>query len=294
MEWPPSRPKNIRTPFGGTPYYLDQLQPGLSYERNVAELCFNKAGLLYEEPTMLLREGLKSPAVYDSILQAISDGCNTPKLIADRIGLEQTSLPFYTRTLEDLNLIERIVPFGEKRTSRKARIRICDPFFAYWYRFVSPNVTFIETGNGDLIAERVVTSAAFATYVGQHFESMCLQWITKMGSEGRLPMLPVQVGKWWGNNPLRREETDIDVVAADPLEQKLLIGECKWRKRFDETDMIESLKARVGLISGYRETSLIFFTKNRISDATRTKYEGNPDMSFVCADEMFAVPSSRR
>ncbi|MFR4548624.1 MAG: DUF234 domain-containing protein [Bifidobacterium breve] len=64
-----------------------------------------------------------------------------------------------------------------------------------------------------------------------------------------------------GNNPLRREETDIDVVAADPLEQKLLIGECKWRNRFDETDMIESLKARVGLISGYRETSLIFFTK---------------------------------
>lgn len=68
MEWPPSRPKNIRTPFGGPPYYLDQLQPGLSYERNVAELCFNKAGLLYEEPMMLLREELKSPAVYDSIL----------------------------------------------------------------------------------------------------------------------------------------------------------------------------------------------------------------------------------
>lgn len=273
--------------FGGTPYYLSQLKPELTYAQNVAALCFDKSGLLYEEPMMMLREELKSPAVYDSILQAISNGCNTSKAIADRIGIEQTSLPFYTRTLEELRVIERIIPFGEKTTSRKSRIHIKDPFFSFWYRFVAPHVTLIETGNGAMIAERVVQGLAFATYVGQQFENMCIQWVMREFREGRLSMTPAQIGKWWGNNPLKHEETDIDLVAADPMEHKLLLGECKWRNNVNETDMVTALRERVGLVKGYRETILAFFTKNPVHESTTAKYASDPDMIFVCANDMF-------
>ncbi|MBW3088904.1 ATP-binding protein [Bifidobacterium sp. 82T24] len=275
--------------FGGTPYYLAQLRPGLSYEQNIANLCFSKTGILYEEPLMLLREELKSPAIYDSILQAISNGCNTPKTIADRIGMETTSLPFYLKTLEGLRLVERIIPFGDKPTSRKSRLRIKDPFFAYWYRFVAPNVTFIETGSGGMIAKRVANSEPFTTYVGQQFENICLQWVLRAGRDERIPLLPVQTGKWWGNNPLKREETDIDVVAADTFDRKLLLGECKWRNHVNETDMIESLRERIGLIRGYKETLLAFFTKNPVHEATREKYANDPGTMFISADEMFDI-----
>lgn len=273
--------------FGGTPYYLAQLRPDLTYEKNVAALCFNKTGLLYEEPMMLLREELKSPAIYDSILQSISNGCNTPKSIAERVGIEQTSLPFYMKTLEGLRLIERVVPFGEKATSRKSRIRIKDPFFAYWYRFVAPNVTLIETGNGGALAQRIVQSGPFATYVGQQFEGMCLQWVMRAFGAGTLPLMPSQTGKWWGNNPLRREETDIDLVAADPAEKRILLGECTWRNAVNETEMIESLRERIGLIGGYKETTLAFFTKNPVHESTMAKYRGDPGMMFISANDMF-------
>lgn len=275
--------------FGGTPYYLAQLRPGLSYEENVAALCFDQSGLLYGEPMMMLREELKSPALYDSILQAISDGCNTGKAICDRTGIEQTSLSFYLRTLEGLRLVERVVPFGEKPTSRKGRIRIIDPFFAYWYRFVAPNVTFIETGNGHAICESTCRSEVFSTYVGQQFEGMCMQWVMRAFAAGLLPLAPAKIGKWWGNNPLKREQTDIDVVAADDAAGKLLLGECKWRNAVNETKMIEALKERVGLIRGYDETLLAFFTKNPVSSATKTRYAGDEGMMFVCAQDMLAV-----
>ncbi|MBW3079180.1 ATP-binding protein [Bifidobacterium simiiventris] len=273
--------------FGGTPYYLAQLDPQLSYEQNVAMLCFDQAGLLYEEPMMMLREELKSPAIYDSILQAVSNGCNTPKIIADHIGLEPTSVSFYLKTLEELRLIERSIPFGEKPTSRKSRIHIKDPFFAYWYRFVAPNVTLIETGSGVEIARKTAESAVFAAYVGQQFETMCMQWIFRAFQSGKLPLMPVLTGKWWGNNPLKREETDIDVVAAEPDEKKILLGECKWRNTVNETEMIASLRDRIGLIRGYRETTLAFFTKNPVHETTLAKYRNDPDMIFVCADDMF-------
>lgn len=274
--------------FGGTPYYLSQIDPELSYEQNVAALCFDKTGLLYEEPMMLLREELKSPAIYDSILQAVSNGCNTPKAIAERIGMEQTSLPFYMKTLEELRFIERVIPFGEKAGSRKSRIQIKDPFFAYWYRFIAPNVTLIETGNGAALANRLTQSGPFSTYVGQQFEGMCLQWIMRAFGAGKLPLMPLKTGKWWGNNPLKKEETDIDLVAADPNEKKILLGECKWRNTLNESEMIEALRGRVGLIQGYKETTLAFFTKNPVHASTVMKYEQDPNMLFISARDMFA------
>ncbi|PLS31958.1 ATPase [Bifidobacterium margollesii] len=279
--------------FGGTPYYLAQLRPELSYEQNVANLCFSKTGILYEEPMMLLREELKNPAIYDSILQAVGNGCNTSKTIAERIGIAPTSLPFYLKTLEELRLVERVMPFGEKPTSRKSRIRIKDPFLAYWYRFVAPNVTFIETGSGSMVAQRVCNSEAFSTYVGQQFETICLQWVLRAGRAEQLPLLPAQTGKWWGNNPIKREETDIDVVAADPFDKKLLLGECKWRNRVNETEMVEALRERIGLIRGYKEAILAFFTKNPVHEATRAKYAADPNTIFVSADDMFHSKKGR-
>ena len=241
---------------------------------------------------MLLREELKSPAIYDSILQAIGAGCNTSKLIADRTGLEQTSLPFYLKTLENLRLIEKSTPFGDKATSRRTRIHLRDPFFAYWYRFVAPNVPLVETGNGRALAERIAASEDFATYVGQQFEAMCLQWTIREAAAGRLGMLPAKSGKWWGNNPLRREQTDIDLVVADPTGKRLLLGECKWRNTLNETEMVEALRERVGLIPSYPRPTLAFFTKRPVGDATRSKYADDPDMRFICVSDMFPAEAA--
>jgi len=62
--------------FGGTPYYLSQVDLSRTYEENVRELFFDRLGLLYEEPLMLLRQELFEPASYNSILRAIAGGAN--------------------------------------------------------------------------------------------------------------------------------------------------------------------------------------------------------------------------
>lgn len=51
------------TPFGGTPYYLQQIRSDLSYEQNVTNLPFSLNGLFYEEPLMLLRQELRDPTI---------------------------------------------------------------------------------------------------------------------------------------------------------------------------------------------------------------------------------------
>ena len=282
---------NYYATFGGTPYYLTQLDPDADFETNVLNLCFNQLGLLHEEPMMLLREELREPALYASVLQAIAGGSSTPKIIAEHSGVDPNSINKYLRILEELGLVSRNVPFGERpEKSRKALYSIKDPFFAYWYQFVAPAQSAIESHAGQNAARQLAFNDAFTTYVGQQFEVICLQWLLKHNGENEencaVPFLATQFGKWWGNDPRKREQTDIDIVLGNPQTKQLLMCECKWRNTLKETEAVEALRDRVGLIRGYGETHLMFFSKYPISDATQRKYEGQ--VTFISAEQLFA------
>lgn len=96
---------------GGVPYYLAQIDESRPFLDNIADLFFSTDGLLYEEPLMLLRQELREPAVYNSILRAIGSGATRRGEIAARAGLEATAVSKYLATLERLDIIERVVPF---------------------------------------------------------------------------------------------------------------------------------------------------------------------------------------
>ena len=95
----------------------------------------------------------------------------------------------------------------------------------------------------------------------------------------------------WGNDPIAHEQTDIDVIAADSLDKTILFGECKWRNSFNETEAIEKLHQRAGLVRGYQAGNawLMLFTKNPVSESTRTRYMDDERMVFVSAEELYTA-----
>lgn len=272
--------------FGGTPYYLQQIDENATYEQNVTELLFSISGLLYEEPLMLLREELRDLTTYNSVMAAIGAGRTRQKEIAETAGVEQASISKYLRTLSELGLIERQVPFGEDPArSRKGLWKIKDPFFAYWFRFVSPNINEIEAGDGDLIAQSTAFGPLLDTYVGQIFETVSLQWLARANRSRKLPWLATSFGQWWGNNPRTREQTDIDVIAANPMGKSILIGECKWRSSLDIAQTLETLRGRAGLVRGYDHTSFALFVKtDELAQKARERHEA--DTLVVSATQM--------
>lgn len=273
--------------FGGTPYYLSQVDLGESYEENVRSLLFDTAGMLYEEPLMLLRQELHEPALYNSILDAVGAGVSTPQKIADRAGVNPNSVGKYLRTLASLGIVEKVAPFGESASSRAARYRLKDPFFAYWYRFVSRYLGSIEEGVGGAAARYATSGTALSTYVGKQFESICLQWVRRESVAGRLPFAALEFGQWWGTDPASREETDIDVVAANRDERKALVGECKWRASFDETAAIEALEHRSTLLKGFTRYYYALFAREDVSRGTRAKAAERDDLRIVGLPELY-------
>ena len=274
--------------FGGTPYYLAQIDSDASYEENVAELMFSTSGILYEEPLMLLRQELREPALYNSILDAIGSGETSPKRIAERAGVHATSISKYLKTLVDLVIVNREVSFGENPdTSRRASYALADPFFAYWYAFVSRNVGAIEAGAGVAAAQRNAFGQALSTYAGKQFETVCMQWVVRKNLAGELPFLASSFGRWWGTDPRDKAETDIDLIAADRQSKSILLGECKWCNSFDESKAIEMLERRAPLVKGFSRRLYCLFTKNAPSEVTRKKASARDDLTLVSANEMF-------
>ena len=131
------------------------------------------------------------------------------------------------------------------------------------------------------------TGGVFDTYVGQQFETMCMQWLFRESREGRLDFLPTSYGKWWGNDPSAREQTDIDIVMSDSINQQVLLGECKWRRSFDESEAVDKLITRSSLIKEKGERLYYLFTRNRVGDATALRSRAGAPLTFVDAESMF-------
>ena len=68
------------------PHYLEQLDPGRTLAWNLAHRLLRRGAVLYQEAELLLREELREPRRYFSILRAISDGCTRVGEITARVS----------------------------------------------------------------------------------------------------------------------------------------------------------------------------------------------------------------
>lgn len=274
--------------FGGTPYYLGTIDLSSTFEENVARLYFSRTGLMYDEPGMLMRQELRDPSTYTSVLRAIARGASRASRIADQTNVRQSSLTAYLRTLCELGIVERLVPHGESERSKRSIYRIADPAFSFWFRFVAPATTAVEAGMGEQVCVRLMSDQRRRDYEGHLFERVCQQWVVRQARAGALPLMVTKVDSWWGTDPAMREQADVDVVASDELGGRdVLVGECKWRERFEEAEAVDTLRRRAPLVGNYPSRWYYMFSKHPASKASLEKAKDVGDVRFVCADELF-------
>ncbi|NOZ70774.1 MAG: ATP-binding protein [Chloroflexi bacterium] len=231
--------------LGGIPYYLetfDDRQPVLD---NVQNHILHPRSLLYDEPRLLLMEELREPRNYFSILQAIAHGRTRRNEIGQAAHLPLSSVGKYLDVLRSLGIVERQVPITETRPekSRKGIYGIQDPFLRFWFRFVHPFRDRLELGYVDaILAEKV--RLQLDQFVAKAFEQAAQWFISRQAQQGRLPMTPTRVGRWWS------PQGEIDLVALDDRNKELLVGECKWTKRPVGINVLEELKRKASLLPG--------------------------------------------
>ncbi|MBR9692849.1 ATP-binding protein [Candidatus Woesearchaeota archaeon] len=200
--------------LGGTPAYLLDINHQKLLLEQVKERILAKNTFLSQDVLFVLREELKEPRTYFSILKAIAHGNTRLGTIMSAAGFERGVITKYLEILKSLHLIERRVPITEKHPekSRKGIYKIKDNYVRFWFRFVYENREYIEQGKQEkLIAEKI--KPQFDAYVGEAFEEICLEWVKRT--------FPHLSGRWWD------KEHEIDIVGLD--QDKVLLGEVKWK-----------------------------------------------------------------
>jgi len=274
--------------LGGTPHYLAQLDGGRPFEENIKELFFQPQGYLFGEPTMLLQQELREPSMYNSIIAAIATGASRLNDISTKIGEDTAKTIKYVKTLIDLKILHKEFPFGENpERSRKGIYKISDNCFRFWYRFVFLNNTGVESGIGAEIADSLVFPMLPA-FVGKPvFEEVCRQYLIRRNKEKSLPFLATNFGLWWGSDNVRKTNADIDVVADNKTEKKIILGECKWKNEPTDAADVQKLMSKAHLLPGYENYWFIFFSKATYTEAARRLAKENANLSLVSLDMLF-------
>ena len=243
--------------LGGIPQYLKQFAPAGTLADNVRERLLEKTAYLYEEPKNLLRQELRQPALYHSILTAVAGGASKIGEIADKIGEPSDKAAKYVGTLVDLRILKKELPIGVPAASRKTIYRMEDAFFSFWYRFVFPSTSALAQGMGAVIWSTRV-EPCLNEYLGSVFEEVCRETLWQWNQAGRLPFVFDRMARWWGNDALLRREAELDIVATDG--RAALVGECRWRNEPVGRADVEALLDK-GRLLHFDDYYYVFFAK---------------------------------
>ena len=264
--------------------YLQQISADESVEENIKRAYLKVISYLYEETLLLLRQEVQEPGVYSAIIEAIASGYTKANEISTKIGEDSAKCLKYIRTLCELGILHKEIPFGEKESSRKTIYGISDFMFRFWYRYVFSNRTLIETGAQKVVWEKRI-EPDYNSYMGLVFEKVCMDYLSVKNANGDLPILFTSVGRWWGTNPVTHSQEEIDLVANDGKDY--IFGECKWRNEKLDISVLNGLKEKADIFSKNRaNTYYMLFSKTGFTDSLTDKAKSDSSIILVDLNEI--------
>ncbi len=233
--------------FGNIPYYLNFYDPSKSLEMNIQESILTKGFGLYDEPLILLREEFRESRIYRLILKYISLGYQSIGKLCSVTGMDKSNLSKYLDSLKETGLVDHIVPLGKRRGGI---YEISDPFMDFWFRFVYPYRSDLEIGNAKIVLS--VFEKEKDLYFGKKFERLILDLL----KQGTFPELKdfKDFTKWW------YKDKEIDIVGIN--EDKLLLGECKWKENVNGKDVLNELKEKAKDLNWKGKIEYAVFSKS--------------------------------
>ena len=223
---------------GGVPHYINKLDIRGSVDEALLDNFFDRSSYLYEEPGNLLKQELREPAIYNAIIKAIAEGASRMNEIKMKVGEENSLISKYLKTLIDLGIVRKETPVTEK-PGKKTIYLLADNFFRFWYRFVTVNMSAIDSGRIVKIYPHAVKQY-LPDYMGLIFEKMCQDYLLYYSDN--LPIELNEIGQWWGTDPGERKQVQIDIVGTPVEGKEYIIGSCKYRNEKIGVDELERMR----------------------------------------------------
>lgn len=270
---------------GGVPEYLNQIDNNLSVKENIIQLFLTTSGHFYEEPTNLIKQELREPSTYNGIIEAIADGSSKLNEIATKGGkLENNKCAKYLRSLMDLGIVKKEQPVTE-RTTKRSIYCLDDQMFRFWYKFVFPNMSSIVSGLGKQLYDNEV-APNLKCYMGLAFEEICKQYLFELMRQNKTPFFIGKIGRWWGNDPINKCETEIDIMAYK--KKDAIFAECKWTNEKIDLSVLNRLVEK-SKIFRYKDNYFYLFAKSGFTKSVSEAAKENKNIKLITFDEIVKI-----
>jgi AAA+ ATPase superfamily predicted ATPase len=248
---------------GGIPKYMEFFQGTGDVYSQISRNILSSSSFLYHEPAFLLQKEITEVGSYFSIIKSIAAGNRKLAQLAADLGIKQTSLTKYLSTLASLDIIEREVPVTEEKPEKSKRglYRIKDNFLQFWFRFVFPNLHYIETGRIK-IAELIMRNNFIDNHASFVYEDICREkmWDIDFGKKWGFDIN--RCGRWWDGHD------EIDIAAYDSAGTDIILGECKYTIKKTGMDVLRGLEIKSRSVLWKREERRDHFILFSISGYT--------------------------
>jgi uncharacterized protein len=276
---------------GGVPAYVNLFTRTDTFTQALHQECLPQGSIMLSDPAIILHEQLKEPQIFETILSSIASGFHKWGEIARMSGIAETSLGRYLQILEELELIEKRDPVFAPAEGRRGQYYVKDHFLQFYYRFIVPHLSKIERGCLNVAVKQIYDD--LRAFIGGYvFEELCREWTLAAGITGQLDFEPEVVGSYW--RQYRGQGVQLDVVAANKRQKKLLIGEAKWGleqvSRSVLTDLIKRSRRMPQVEEGWQVTYALF-ARQGFTEATRAAAM-ELDVQLVTLQDIESVLSS--
>ena len=203
---------------GGVAKYIELfvLYDSFELETMIDTIVSPSSLFLDEGKNRLIEEFGKEYGTYFSILMLIASS-KTSKTEIESI-LEKNISGHLSRLENDYHIVKSIKPIGSKPNAKVQKYEIVDNFLAFWFRFIYKYQSMIEAEAYKRL--KSIIKRDFSTFKGRFLEKLFIELLKEKQTY-------TQIGNYWE----RGNKNEIDIVAVDEIDKKLLICEVKLSKK---------------------------------------------------------------
>jgi hypothetical protein len=122
---------------------------------------------------------------------------------------------------------------------------------------VPQNSSLIQSGAGEKVYADI--ESQIPAFMGEVFEEICKQYLWRENLAERLPFYFRDAGRWWGTNPLKKCEQEIDILAV--CTGSGIFCECKWTSEPVGSGILDDLIEKSQMFD-YDEKHYFIFSKS--------------------------------
>ena len=163
--------------FGGVPKYLEQINPEISYDKNIEYLCLNKNSFFLNEFETIFKEQFKTYKTYEKITELLAKKSLNKEVLSRSLKMSSGGgLTSYLEHLESADFIKlfRSFDFQQNPKDKTRRYTIWDEWLKFYFTYIKKNQKIISINTNKKLFSAIIEPNLY-NYMGFGFEKLIMK-----------------------------------------------------------------------------------------------------------------------